>query len=98
MTNRILTIRFCTSPQPVITQDAKEVDVAKLDQVCGTYYCPGVDFPTLNSTGDSAAGGGGHEDDSVISKSSLYVLAGIYLACSLASAAVVALFVDPLTR
>ena len=68
-----------------------------MGEVCGTYYCPGVDFPTLDN-GDNATSTSGTDDDSVISRSSLYVLAGIYLACSLASAAVVALLVDPLTR
>ena len=83
----------------VIHQDAKEVDVDKLGEVCGTYYCPGVDFPTLDNGGNATSTSGADgDDDSVISRSSLYVLAGIYLACSLASAAVVALFVDPLTR
>ena len=83
----------CSFPK-VITQDAKEVDLDKLEEVCGTNYCPGADFPTLDTT---KSGLPVEEGDS-ISKRSLYILAGVYLACSLASAAVVALFVDPLTR
>ena len=79
----------------VIHQDAKEIDLDKLGEVCGTNYCPGVDFPTLNTTKSGLPVG---EDDSVISTKSLYILAAIYLACSLASAVVVALLVDPLTR
>ena len=79
----------------VIHQDAKEIDLDKLGEVCGTNYCPDAVFPTLNTTKSGLPVG---EDDSPISKSSLYILAGIYLACSLASAAVVAIFVDPLTR
>ena len=53
------------STSAVITQDAKEVDVSQVDGVCGTNYCPGADFPTLNNTVGSASDG----DDSVISTS-----------------------------
>ena len=53
-----------SSPSAVITQDAKEVDVSQVDGVCGTNYCPGAAFPTLNNTGSGADG-----DDSVISTS-----------------------------
>ena len=52
------------STSAVITQDAKEVDVSQVDGVCGTNYCPGAAFPTLNNTGSGADG-----DDSVISTS-----------------------------
>ena len=90
-----MNLTLSRSSLTVITQDAKEIDFSKLEQVCGTNYCPGADFPTLDTT---KSGLPVEEDDSVISTKSLYILAAIYLACSLASAAVVAIFVDPLTR
>ena len=89
-----MSLTLSRSSLTVLHQDAKEVDENRLAEVCGTNYCPGADFPTLNTTKSGAPVG----EDDIISTQKLYILAGIYLACSLASGAVVALFVDPLTR
>jgi hypothetical protein len=61
---------------------------------CGINYCPAVSVET-NSTGEEET-----DEDSNFSASryQLFILAGVYLACSILSAVVVALFVDPLSK
>ena len=84
----------------MLSQDPTVISKEEL-AYCGTNYCPGggPPKPTLNETIDAAAAAAADLDDNFsTSKSSLYTLAGIYLACSLLSAIVVALFVDPLGR
>ncbi|TRY61495.1 hypothetical protein TCAL_05719 [Tigriopus californicus] len=65
-------------------------------QYCGVNYCPkAAPLPSINTTLNVEPD---LEDNFATSKTKLYTLAGIYLACSLVSATVVALFVDPLSR
>ena len=68
--------------------------------LCGANYCPNVEAPkTINaSAGQEDKALEDIEDNFSASKSSLYTLAGIYLACSLLSAIIVSLLVDPLTQ
>ena len=63
---------------------------------CGVNYCPApvAVEASKNLTEEEAD----KEDNFSISKQKLYVLAGVYLACSVLSAIVVSLAVDPLSR
>jgi hypothetical protein len=73
--------------------------------LCGVNYCPAAgpsaeEILAAKAEGTTPAPDAAAEPDSnfEVSRSSIYILAGVYLACSLLSAIVVALFVDPLTR
>ena len=63
---------------------------------CGVNYCPApaTEETSKNSTEEEAD----NADNFSISKEKLYLLAGVYLACSVLSAIVVTLAVDPLSR
>ena len=63
---------------------------------CGVNYCPApaTEETSKNLTEEEAD----KADNFSISKQKLYVLAGVYLACSVLSAIVVSLAVDPLSR
>ena len=63
-----------------------EPDLSK----CGINYCPAVSAPG-NETADEA-------DNFSATNYQLYILAGVFLACSICSAVTVALFVDPLSK
>ena len=58
---------------------------------CGINYCPA---PAANNTDEDIE----NEDNFGASRYQLFILAGVYLACSILSAVVVALFVDPLSK
>ena len=73
--------------------NATEVDNVPDLSKCGVNYCPAVDNPNVNKTEID------HEEDNFSATSyQLYILAGVYLACSILSAVVLALFVDPLSK
>ena len=57
---------------------------------CGANYCPVVP----KSSNDTS----GSDDNFSASKNQLYILAGVFLACSISSALIVAKFVDPLSK
>ena len=59
---------------------------------CGINYCPAVQAPS-NESKESEG-----DDNFSATPIQLYILAGVYLACSLAAALTVALFVTPLTE
>jgi len=61
---------------------------------CGSNYCPNdvAPAPPTNATDDAP------KDNFQIDRTQIYIISGIFLACSLAAAAIVAIFVDPLTR
>ena len=59
---------------------------------CGVNFCPGPSGCSAEEPEDS------EDDNYSISKSSLYIIASVYLACSFLSALIVSLFVDPLSR
>ncbi len=62
---------------------------------CGVNYCPEV--PEVKSEGDDDAA---EEIDANFQtdKTRLYILATVYLVCSVLSGLIVAFFVDPLSR
>lgn len=79
----------------VLSGDRNEtLDTSEVGELaCGSAYCP----DTLTSDSEETT----NEtkiDNFQTSSSSIYTLAGIYLACSICAALVIALFVDPLTR
>ena len=85
----------------MLSRNATAVDLDELYK-CGINYCPTPDNltkPPISSdeaiTEDVAQSA---SEEDTVDKTNLYILAGVYLAFSLASALVVALFVDPLTR
>jgi len=61
---------------------------------CGINYCPAPAAIVSNDTEQEIE----DEDNFSASRYQLYILAGVFLACSIASAVVVALFVDPLSK
>jgi len=61
---------------------------------CGSSFCPG---------GSSSSEAGDEAEDKPVDNfktdlTKIYILAGIFLGCSLSAAAIIAVFVDPLTR
>jgi len=67
--------------------------VSHAAQKCGYNYCPPSSSCSANVTTEDSG-----EDNFAVSKSSLYIIAAVYLVCSFLSASIVAFFVDPLTR
>ena len=61
---------------------------------CGPQFCPAQ----LNQAEDNSTAEAGDNFAAASSLASTYKIAGIYLACSLGAALVLAIFVDPLTR
>ena len=59
---------------------------------CGSNYCPNDDSDQKD---DDA---GKKQDNFETDITKIYIIAGIFLGCSLTAAAIVAIFVDPLTR
>ena len=73
-----------------VTETEGEQDFSK----CGVNYCPAP--PAIKT--DLPANEEVNEDNFSITKQQRYILAGVYLICSVLSAVIVALFVDPLSR
>lgn len=86
---------ICRSLVLVLSSGDEVAQISREElQYCGVNYCPkSTPEPSINATLEPDL-----EDNFATSKTKLYTLAGIYLACSLVSASVVALFVDPLSR
>lgn len=70
----------------VLSQDARTCR-NDVDRICGVNFCPDTQF----------CNAGDNSTDS-IQPSTRYTLSGIYLACSLTAAVILAIFLDPLTR
>jgi len=75
-----------------VTAVISEPDLSK----CGVNYCPAV--PVDNSGVNTTEIVSKAEDNFSTSSTQLYILAGVYLACSILSAVVVAILVDPLSK
>ena len=79
----------------VLGSDRNSTEVPQVDLgTCGVNYCPAVPEEPKNETLVEAP----KDDNFSTSTTQLYVLAGVYLACSILSAVTVALFVDPLSK
>ena len=61
--------------------------------LCGSAYCPAQLGSSGNDTEDTEENNNFETDIT-----NIYIIAGIYLACSISAALIVAFFVDPLTR
>lgn len=70
----------------VLNQDARNC-TNDVDKICGVNFCPGTKFCNAAENATDS-----------IKESTRYTLAGIYLACSLTAAVILAIFLDPLTR
>ena len=72
------------------TDSGEDADFSK----CGVNYCPAVtsndDVPKPENKTET--------DNFTITIQQRYILAGVYLICSVLSAIIVSLFVDPLSR
>merc|ERR1711892_516177 len=70
---------------------------------CGSAYCPAQLAVSSNITFEPTSGvnetaGLAENDNFKTDITKIYIIAGIYLACSFSAAVIIALFVDPLTR
>merc|ERR1711892_1236114 len=70
---------------------------------CGSAYCPAQLAVSSNITSEPTTGvnetaGHAENDNFKTDITKIYIIAGIYLACSFSVAVIIALFVDPLTR
>ena len=66
--------------------------------LCGVNYCPGVEPYTAEESEEAALAEAEENENFAIGRTKIYVLAGIYLVCSLLSAVVIVFLVDPLSR
>ena len=72
--------------------------------LCGSNFCPGnADKGNLLNQSDKGNQSDAREESSVVGnfetdRSKIYLMASIYLACSLAAAALLAVFLDPLPQ
>jgi len=74
------------------SEEKNETETLTDLSICGVNYCPKEDAPKEDNATSA------EDDNFSASKTQLYTLAGVYLACSIMSAIVVALFVDPLSK
>jgi len=74
------------------------VDMSK----CGSAYCPAqlISSSNITETADSVSDASNSVDNENFKTdiTKIYIIAGIYLFCSISAAIIIALFVDPLTR
>ena len=79
-------------------KDENSADAANVSEpdlsTCGVNYCPAVPDASADDDAESTE----ESDNFSATPIQLYILAGVYLACSLAAALTVALFVTPLTE
>lgn len=75
----------------VLSQDARTCR-NDIEKICAAKFCPNTKFC------DEEVGEDGNSTETGVSDTTRYTLAGIYLACSLIAAVLLALFLDPLTR
>ena len=84
----------------MLSQGRDEYDTPSdelISQTCGANYCPAQlvtteeEIISKNMTEEIG-------DNFSISDQKLYTLSGIYLACSVGAALILAVFLDPLTR
>ena len=77
--------------------DTSNVTVDIDFNTCGVNYCPWTGKEEAKEVANDTSPAP-KDDNFSTSKNQLYTLAGVYLVCSIASAIVVALFVDPLSK
>lgn len=86
--NLISSVVLSLKAENVTVQTENEVDLS----TCGINYCPAAASVQTNESDSKAI------EESPGPDYRLYILAGVYLTCSILSAIVVALFVDPLSK
>ncbi len=74
----------------VLSQDSRTCK-NDIENVCAAKFCPSTEFC-------KDIGADGNVTENEVSETTRYTLAGIYLACSLTAALLLAVFLDPLTR
>ena len=96
--SRSLTIPFLVlSSGAEVVAELSDTEMLK----CGSAYCPAqiisstniTDTPTNDEVQDDI-----ENDNFKTDITKIYIIAGIYLFCSISSALIIAFFVDPLTR
>ena len=88
---------------PVLSSGGTEVhaDLSDADMaLCGSAYCPAkLTTETAEAATNSTSITDDLENDNFKTDiTKIYMIAGIYLFCSISSALIIAFFVDPLTR
>ena len=97
--------RSLTIPLLVLSSGAEVVaELSDVDMLrCGSAYCPAQIISSSNIT-DTPSNDATEEMDDIENDNfktditKIYIIAGIYLFCSISSALIIAFFVDPLTR
>ena len=96
-------IHLPTTCIPVLSSGGTEVhaDLSDADMaLCGSAYCPAqLISETVEDATNATANTDDLENDNFKTDiTKIYIIAGIYLFCSISSALIIAFFVDPLTR
>ena len=74
-----------------------DADMAK----CGSSYCPAhfISASNITETAEPSESSDDIENENFKTDiTKIYIIAGIYLVCSISAALIIAFFVDPLTR
>ena len=74
--------------------DLSDADMAK----CGSAYCPAQLISSSNITQTAESADDLENENFKTDITKIYIIAGIYLVCSISAALIIAFFVDPLTR
>ena len=95
-TDTILTIPILVlSSGAEVVAELSDADMLK----CGSAYCPAQIISSTNITDTPTNDDTDIENDNFKTDiTKIYIIAGIYLFCSISSALIIAFFVDPLTR
>ena len=83
------------SPGAEVVAELSDADMLR----CGSAYCPAQIISSTNITDTPTNDDTDVENDNFKTDiTKIYIIAGIFLFCSISSALIVAFFVDPLTR
>jgi len=92
----IISTTVLSSGSTEVHADLSDADMA----LCGSAYCPAqLISETVEAVTNATANTDDLENDNFKTDiTKIYIIAGIYLFCSISSALIIAFFVDPLTR
>jgi len=91
----IISTSVLSSGSTATFPEVSDADMAK----CGSAYCPAQLVASANISQSLESSDDDVENDNFKTDiTKIYIIAGIYLACSISAAFIIAFFVDPLTR
>merc|ERR1712106_552560 len=92
----IISTTVLSSGSTEVHADLSDADMA----LCGSAYCPAqlISEAVEDATNATASTDHLENDNFKTDITKIYIIAGIYLFCSISSALIIAFFVDPLTR